>query len=332
MNLESKSPDEIIQEFQKKLKMRLPKMLPLMSIFVIGFILIIVFTSFYTIQPNELGVVLRFGKFITNTNPGLHIKIPFGIDKVYPVKVDFVYKEEFGFRTRAAGIKTIYDSKSYDNESLMLTGDLNVLDVNWIVQYKVKDPFNVLFNIRDIRQTIRDLSESVMRKIVGDYTFNEILTKRKELGIGNLAQKDLQTILNNYKAGIHIETVKLQDVIPPEPVMPAFNEVNEAQQEKERMINEAKKIYNQQIPQAKGEALKMISEAEGYSLEKINEAQGNAKRFLLLLEEYKQAKDITIKRLYLENMNDVLINAGKKYILDPNEKSILPLLKLNDEK
>ncbi len=287
-------------------------------------------TSFYTVGPNEVGVVLRFGKFVRSTSPGLHFKLPFGIEKNIPVKVEYVYKEEFGFRTRSAGIRTAYDERTYSKESLMLTGDLNVLDVEWIVQYKKKDPFSVLFRIRNIRKTLRDLSESVMRKIVGDYTFNEVLTtKRNEINI--LAQQELQKILDSYKAGIKILTVKLQDVNPPDPVQPAFNEVNEAKQEKEKMINQAWEVYNRRIPEAKGQALKMVKEAEGYALEKVNRAKGDTERFLLLLGAYQKAKDITRKRLYLENMNEILKRAGKKYIIDSKQKGILPLLRLNDE-
>ncbi|UCD16122.1 MAG: FtsH protease activity modulator HflK [Candidatus Omnitrophota bacterium] len=330
MNFEGKTPDEIIYDFQKKLKLRMPKTFPLFSIVGIIAALIVVFTSFYTIQPNEVGVLLRLGKFVKNTQPGLHFKLPFGIDRVYPVKVEYIYKEEFGFRTRTAGVRTIYDSKSYADESLMLSGDLNVLDLEWIVQFKVKDPFYLLFKIRDVRKTLRDISESVMRKVVGDYTFNEVLTT-KRLEINNDVQKQIQQILDSYETGVQIVTVKLQDVNPPDPVKPAFNEVNEAKQEREKLINQAWEIYNQKIPQAKGEAAKVISKAEGYALEKINNAEGDAKRFLLLREEYARAKDITTKRLYLENMSDILTKAGKKYIVDPEEKGILPLLKLEDE-
>jgi membrane protease subunit HflK len=330
MDFEGKTPDEIIYNLKKQFKLRRPKMFPLIAVLVIITIIIFAATSVYTIQPNEVGVLLRLGKFVKNTAPGLHFKIPFGIEKVHPVKVEYIYKEEFGFRTRSAGVKTIYDTKSYIDESLMLSGDLNVLDLEWIVQFKIKDPFNVLFKIRDIRKTLRDLSESVMRKVAGDYSFNEVLTtKRIEINIK--VQEGLQKILNFYETGLEIVTVKLQDVNPPDPVKPAFNEVNEAKQEKEKMINQAWEIYNKQIPQARGEALKMVSEAEGYALERINEAEGNAKRFLLLREEYAQAKDVTRKRLYLENMQDILQKAGKKYIVDSEEKSILPLLRLENE-
>ncbi len=330
MSFKAIDPDEIINPHRSP-KSFLPfNKFPPSFIIIILLLFFALITSFYTIQPNEVGVVLRFGKFVRSTPPGLHFKLPFGIEKSIPVRVEYVYKEEFGFRTRVAGVRTSYDERSYSKESLMLTGDLNVLDVEWIVQFKQKDPFSVLFRIRNIRKTLRDLSESVMRKIVGDYTFNEVLTtKRNE--INDLAQQRLQEILDSYNAGIQIITVKLQDVNPPLPVQSAFNEVNEAKQEKEKMVNQAWEVYNHKIPEAKGRALKMIKEAEGYALEKINRAKGEAERFLLLLEAYQKAKEITRKRLYLENMNEILKKAGKKYIIDSKQKGILPLLRLNDE-
>lgn len=288
---------------------------------------LVLFTGIYTIETNEVGVVLRFGKFIRITEPGIHIKLPMGIERVYPVKTDYIFKAEFGFRTKTAGVRTTYQNKSYEQESHMLTGDLNVLTIEWIIQYKIKDPVQVLFNIRDVEKTLRDISESVMRKSVGDYTFNEVLTTSR-IEINNEVQEELQAIFDEYDVGIQVVTVKLQDVNPPNPVKPAFNEVNEAKQEREKLINQAWEVFNQKIPQAKGEALKIVKEAEGYALEKINRAEGDAKRFELLWTEYKKAEDVTRKRLYLENMQEILSKAGKKYITDTDEKSILPLLRL----
>ena len=209
----------------------------------------------------------------------------------------------------------------------MLSGDLNVVDVEWVVQYKVKDPIQLLFNIRDPRKALHDISESIMREIVGDYSFNEVLTT-KRVEINDLVKVRLQEVLDSYQTGIEIVTVKLQDVNPPQSVQPAFNEVNEAKQEREEMINSAWKFYNQKIPEAKGKALQMIRQAEGYSLERINNAKGDADRFLLLYEAYKLAKEVTLKRLYLEHMQEILSKAGTKYIIDSEEKGILPLLQL----
>jgi membrane protease subunit HflK len=332
MDFDPKNPDEIFRNLKEKFNIRPPKgsWLPL----VFGVLVIILFLNsaglspnpFYTIQPDEVGVVLRFGKFTKATKPGLHFKWPF-IERAIPVKVEKVYTEEFGFRTKSPGVRTVYSQKSFDEESLMLSGDLNVLDLEWIVQYKIKDPYDTLFNVRNVVKAIRDVSESVIRGIVGDHSFNEVLTT-KRIEINNQVQKDMQVILDSYQIGIQIVKVKLQDVNPPDPVKPAFNEVNQAKQEREKLKNQAWEVYNQKIPQAKGEALKIIKKAEGYALEKVNRAEGDAQRFLLRYKEYSRAKDVTLRRLYLEQMNDILKMAGKKYIVDPKEKGILPLLKL----
>ncbi len=331
MDFENITPDDIISAGKNKWK-NMPKNFSYSWIVVILILgLVLVGGIFYTIGTNEVGVVLRLGKFQAITPPGLHLKLPLGIDKVHPVKVQYIYKEEFGFRTRRPGVRTTYSAKPYNEESLVLSGDLNVLDLEWIVQFKVNDPFNVLFNIRDARQTLRDISESVMREIVGDYSFNEVLTtKRIEINIE--AQNKLQEILDSYEAGIQIVTVKLQDVNPPDPVKPAFNEVNEAKQEREKLINQAWEVYNQKIPQARGEALQIVSKAKGYAAEKINKAEGDAKRFELIWDAYRQAKEITLKRLYLERMESMFQNAGKKYIIDPDQQGVLPLLRLENEK
>jgi len=331
MDFERKNPDEIFQNLKNKFNFSSQKSSPFSTTLIIGiFLLIFVLKgAFYTIEPNELGILLRFGKFADTTKPGLHLKIPF-VDTAIPVKVEKVYTEEIGFRTQSPGVRTVYSQKSYDDESLMLTGDLNVLDLEWIVQYKIKDPFKSLFHIRNLTKTLRDISESVMRRIVGDYTFNEIITT-KRIEINTQSQNEMQKILDFYTTGIQIVKVKLQDVNPPNPVKPAFNEVNQAKQEKEKLINQAWEVYNQKIPQAKGEALKLIKEAEGYALEKVNRAEGDAKRFALLRAEYILAKDVTLKRLYLDAMSSILAKTGKKYIIDPQEKGILPLLNLQNE-
>lgn len=330
MDFEPKQPDEILQNLKEKFNLRAPKTLPVTIIVVVLALLFLAKGVFYTIQPDEVGLVLRFGKFVRTSKPGLHFKIPLGVEKAIPVKVEKVYTDEFGFRTQSAGVRTVYSQKSYNDESLMLTGDLNVLDVEWMTRFKIRDPFKALFKMRNVDQTIRDISESVMREIVGDYTFNEVLTT-KRVEINDLTRLNMQKILDDYGTGIQIVNVRLQDVNPPDPVKPAFNEVNQAKQEKEKLINQAWEIYNQKIPQAKGQASKIIKEAEGYALEKVNWAQGDAQRFDLLRKEYVQAKEVTAKRLYLDHMSRILKRAGTKYILDPKEKGILPLLKLKNE-
>jgi membrane protease subunit HflK len=258
------------------------------------------------------------------------MKLPFGIDRVTPVKVARIFKEEFGLRTLRPGIRSEYSRKSFLDESLMLTGDLNILDIRWIVQFKIKDPAKFLFCIRNPQKNVRDVAEIIMRRFAGDYRLDEVLTaKRDEINI--LAQEEMQKILDRYQTGIKIVTVKLLDVNPPDEVKPAFNEVNEAKQERERMINQAWEAYNKAVPRARGVAERTIREAEGYALDKINRAQGDAERFTTILEEYKKAPEITKTRLYLETMMEVLPKAKLKYIIDPEQSSVLPFLNLTQE-
>ncbi|MDD4956738.1 MAG: FtsH protease activity modulator HflK [Candidatus Omnitrophica bacterium] len=293
-------------------------------------VLLVVFIAqgaVYSIGPDEVGVVQRFGRYVRITEPGLHAKFPFGIESVTPIKVKKIFKEEFGFRTTAEGVRSVYANKGFYDESLMLTGDLNILDVRWTVQYRVLDPVKLLFQTRDPIGNVRAMSEVVMRRLCGDYTVDEVLTTKRE-EIASMAQDQLQDLLDKYDTGIQVVTVKLLDVNPPDVVKPAFNEVNEAKQEKERMINEAWEAYNKAIPSAKGEAKRTISQAEGYKLDKVNRAQGEAGRFNRTWEEYKKAPEITRKRLYLETMAEVLPSV-KKIIVDPEQKSILPLFNVN---
>ncbi len=284
-------------------------------------------STVYEVQPNEVAVVQRFGKFERIDKPGLHFKWPDPIEKATKVLVDYVFKEEFGFRTLQAGVRTRYSPKDYDEESLMLTGDLNVVDITWVVQFRIKDPVSFLFRVRNKRKNLRDVSEAIMREVIGDYAFDEVFTKRLE--INALVKKRLQETLDRYHMGVVITKVLLQDVNPPGPVKSAFNEVNEAKQEKEKMINEAWEAYNRMIPKARGEAEQQIQEAEGYATEIINRAKGDAQRFLSVLEAYRKAEDVTRKRLYLETMQKVLKNAGQKFIISGDGKGILPLLQLN---
>jgi len=298
---------------------------------IIGLMIVLVslLTSFYMVGPNELGVVRRFGKYVRSTDPGLHFKLPFNIERVNNVKVDYIFKEEFGFRTVSPGVVTQYSSREYFDESLMLTGDLNVLVVEWIVQFKVKDPVKLLFNIRNPRNTVRNISEAVMRQVVGDHSVSEVLTTRR-IEINQEVQDKLQEILNNYESGIQIVTLKLQDVNPPDQVKPSFNEVNEAKQEKEKVINQAWEAYNKAVPRAKGEAEKTIREAEGYALERVNKAKGDAAKFIATWQAYKDAQQVTRKRLYLETMGKIMPKAGRKFFVDESQKGILPLLRLDN--
>jgi len=284
---------------------------------------------FYTIKPEEVGVILRFGKVARVSEPGLGFKFPFDIEKIYKVKVKRIAKEEFGFRTIAPGIRTQYQKKGYGEESLLLTGDLNVVDLEWIIQYRVQTPVDFLFNVRSVGVSIRDISEAVMRRVVGDRSFNEILSERNEVAEAVLLE--MQNILNKYECGIKVLTVKLQDVNPPKEVKGAFNEVNEAIQEKERYINEAQEIYNNKIPKAKGEARRAIAQSEGYAVTRVNKAKGDISRFNAVYSEYKTAKDITRKRLYLEAMERLLGKVKKLYVIDKSQKSLLPLINLSEK-
>lgn len=317
------------EELKAKSKV-IPKVSPRrVFLIIIGIIILMfLFTGFYTVNPEEVGVIQRFGKYATTTEPGLHFKIPFGVDTLTKVKVKHVYKEEFGFRTIQSGINTKYSTRSYDQEAFMLTGDLNIADVEWIVQYRIKDPINFLFRIRNIQETIRDISESSMRQIVGDRSVDEVIVlSRKD--IGDKVQVLLQKQLDEYEAGIEIYTINLQNVNPPDRVKPAFNDVNSAKQEREKIINQAWQEYNNIIPEAEGKAKRSIEEAEGYAINRVNRANGDATRFIDMYNQYKNAKSVTRKRLYLETMEKILPEMEKVYIVDESQKGVLPLLNLD---
>lgn len=289
-------------------------------------------SAFYTVQPEERAVVKRFGDVIAITDPGLHFKLPFGIDDVQFVATERVLKQEFGFRTegtRASG-RTNYSSQQFEDESLMLTGDLNVIDVEWVVQYRINDPIKFLYEMREPTETLRDIAESVMRRVVGNRLGSAVLTVGR-VEIQAQAAEEIQQIMNQYDAGIDIITVELQDVVPPPAVQPAFNEVNEARQERERMINEAQKRVNQEIPRAEGEAIRAIAEAEGYATERVNRAMGETARFTAVLEQYRQAPEVTRSRLYLETLNQVLPTIGQVLVVQDGQASPLPLLDVNRE-
>jgi len=289
-----------------------------------------IFSSFYTVNADETGIIQRFGKYVRTTEPGLHFKLPFGIETVKKVRTQHVFKMEFGFRTIEAGIRTVYEEKTYEDEALMLTGDLNSAVVEWIVQYRIKDPVKFLFRVRNVQKTLRDVSEAVMRQVVGDHSVDEIIIlARRE--IADSAEVLMQEILDAYDIGVDIQTIQLQDVNPPDRVKPAFNEVNEAKQEREKIINEAWEAYNKVIPQAKGEAQKMIQEAEGYALQRVNNARGDAQRFIQVYREYVKAKDVTRRRLYLETMREILPQIDQIYVIDAQQKNIIPLLQMIDK-
>jgi membrane protease subunit HflK len=238
-----------------------------------------------------------------------------------------VRKEEFGFRSRAQIQKSVFAKSGYASESLMLTGDKNVIDVEWIVQYKVQDPYKFAFNVRNVPQAVRDISEMVMRRMVGNYGFDYVLNNREILG-GQVA-RELQQTLKDYDSGVYISEVRLKDVTPPDTVKPAFNEVNEADQDMKRLVNEAEQQYNKVIPKASGSAKRIIEEAHGYAIERVNNAKGDTSRFLSVLAEYEKAKSVTRNRMYLETMANVLPKVKEVYVIDKDQRSLLPLLSVN---
>ncbi|MBD3334814.1 MAG: FtsH protease activity modulator HflK [Candidatus Eisenbacteria bacterium] len=291
-------------------------------------LLILVFTSFYTVEPEEIGVVLRFGEFVRTTDPGLHLKLPLGIETVTKVPVQRQLKAEFGFRTVSPGVRTQYTSRGLEDEANMLTGDLNAAVVEWVVQFRIVDPYKFLFRVRNVIETFRAMSEAIMRKIVGDRTVNEVLTVgRQEVAVE--VEGMLQELCDQYETGIKVDQVVLQNVNPPDEVKPSFNEVNQAQQEREKLINEAQSDYNRVIPRAKGEALQTIEQAEGYALNRVNRAQGDSARFVAIYEAYRLAPEVTRRRLYLETMIEVLPKVERKIIVDEAAQGVLPLLNLD---
>ena len=279
-------------------------------------LLIAAFSSWYTVEPEERAVVLRFGRHVATADPGLHFKLPFGIDRAIKVPVTEVRKVEFGYGTAQAGVRTQYreHTKEDDAISLMLTGDLNIVEMTWVVQYQISDPDAYLFRMRNPDRAIQDLSESAMRSVVGDHTIDEVLRNRET--IASLMQNELQAGLRTYEAGIKVLTVQLQDVTPPGPVQASFNEVNKAQQERSRLENEAMQEYNKVIPLARGEAKQAIAEAEGYELDRVNRAKGEVARFTELLSAYKESPEVTRKRLYLEAIEEVLPRVKRIVVAD----------------
>ncbi len=292
-----------------------------------------VYSSFFKIAPGEVGVILRLGQFSRTTPSGLHFKIPY-IDKLYKVDVENIRKEEFGFRSRTPGQQAVVERRGYDMESLMLTADKNVINVAWIVQYKVGDPYSFLFKVADVRQAIRDISESVTRRVVGNMDFDYVLSNRDLLAAS--VKDEMQTQLDLFfpagASGVFIGTVQFQDINPPDQVKPAFNEVNEADQDMKRLVNEAQEIYNRVIPKADGDAKKIVEEAYGYQAERINDAEGESQRFRDILSEYQNAPDVTRTRMYLETMKNILPGVQQVYVIDQDQQSPLPLLNLTTAK
>jgi membrane protease subunit HflK len=296
------------------------------KIFLLLVLIILVWISFFQVGPEEVGVITRFGKYVREVEPGLNFKFPV-LESIVKVPVERQQKQEFGFRTVSAGIQSKYTKTGTEDESLMLTGDLNLADVEWVVQYRIDDPYSYLFKVRDPIGSLRDISEAAMRQIVGNRTVNEVLTVGRT-EVASQVHEEIQKACIEYSLGIKIEQVVLQDVNPPDPVKDAFNAVNQAQQEKETLINQAKSEYNKVIPKASGQAEETIQKAEGYATERVNNALGEATRFSALYNEYIKAPEVTKRRIYLETMKNAIPKLGHKIITDEKGNNVLPLLQM----
>ncbi len=292
------------------------------------FVLILLLTAIKTVGPEKEGVVLMLGKYNRTVDPGLNFILPFGIEKMYKIPVQRQLKQEFGFRTVSVGhSRTQYAKEQYTDESLMLTGDLNLADVEWVIQYRIVNSYDYLFRVRNAEDALHDMSEAAMRKIVGDRTVNEVLTVGRQEVATNV-EVLLQEMCIEYENGIRIDQVVLQDVNPPDQVKASFNAVNEAQQERETLINQAESEYNRVIPRARGEAQETIQVAEGYALNRVNRATGEADRFNSLYSEYIRAPEVTKMRIYFETMERILPKIDNKIIMDEKGTNLLPLFNL----
>ncbi|MCH8557803.1 MAG: FtsH protease activity modulator HflK [Balneolia bacterium] len=286
------------------------------------------FTSIHTIAPEEEGVVLRLGEYSRTVQPGLNFILPFGIEEMNKIPVQRQLKLEFGFRTVESGQRTQYSKAPYVDESLMLTGDLNIADVEWVVQYRIENSYNYLFRVRNAEETLRVMAESVVRKIVGDRTVSEILTVRRQ-DVASRAEQLLQAMSDEYENGVRIDQIVLQDVNPPDPVKASFNAVNQAEQQRETLINQAESEYNREVPRARGEARQIVQVAEGFAFNRVNDALGEANRFNSIFAEYVAAPEVTKQRIYLETMETILPKLGNKVIVDEQGNNVLPLLNID---
>ena len=322
--------DELLEKVQEKVRNLFGgKRFAVIGLLAIVVVLLWLATGIYQVNQDQVGVVQRFGKYSRTVGPGLQWKLPSGLEKVSKVATQRIYQEEFGLRTLRAGVRTEYAPESqYERESLMLTGDLNCVLVPWVVRYRIGDPYKYLFRIRNVRETLRSLSEATVRNVVGDHSLDEVLNKREM--IASLTQEALQESLDGAESGLFLTTIELGKTNVPERVQPSFNEVNAAIQEKEKLIYQAQGAYNKVIPEARGKAEKMIQEAEGFSVNRVKRAQGDVARFLALYDEYLKAKEITRQRLYLEALDEMLPRLGRKYIIDADQKGFLPLLNLGE--
>ena len=292
-------------------------------------VLVSLLGTVYQIEPEEVGVILRFGKYARTAEPGLHFKLPF-VEDMTRVPVQRQLKQEFGFRTVEVGTRTEFatQERRFADEAVMLTGDLNVAVVEWIVQYRVSDPRKYLFEVRNLEETFRAMNEAIMRETVGDRTVTEVVTVGRQ-EIETTVETRLQALTDQYQMGITIDQVVLQDVNPPDPVRPSWDEVSQAQQQAQRAVNEALAEYNAVIPRARGEAEQAVLQAEGYALDRVNRAEGEASRFAAIEAAYRQAPEVTRQRMYLETMQQILPQVGRKVFVAEGTTGVLPLLSLD---
>jgi modulator of FtsH protease HflK len=316
-------PPQVEDFFRRFSEMKFPGGPLLVGLVILA---ILASTMIYTVKPSEVGVVQRFGRYIRTTQPGLHFKLPAGIESIRRVNVRRVETEEFA---AGAGTRDVRFASDASSPILMLTGDLNVAQVPWVVQYRIKDPYEYLFKVRDPQRLLRDMSEGVMRLVVGDRSIDEVIGRREEIALE--AQNMLQREMDRAEAGIHVVTLQLKRTDVPEPVQPSLNEVNQATQEKEQMIYRAREEYNRAIPAARGEAERTVRAAEGYALDRVNRARGDAARFTSVYEQYVKAKDVTRRRLYLEALREMLPKLKRKTVVDEGLRGVLPLLNLDAE-
>ena len=295
-------------------------------------VVIIVLSSFYVVDARERGIVLRFGRYVGRPSPpGLHLKLPFGIDRVFNVQTEVPHKLEFGFRTEEAGVRSVFSTQDFPEESVMLTGDLNIVDLEWSIQYRILEPNKWLFNIVDGERTIRDISQSVFNRLVGDRAILDVMGDERPV-IQLLAQDEMNALFENYDIGVRVVAVQLQDVVPPRgAVQNAFEDVNKAIQDRNRLINEGKEAYNKDIPRARGDADRLIAEAQGYSAERLNRASGDVARYLQLYEEYEKSPEVTRTRLYYEMFEEVFKDDEGTDLIDKNLTNFIPLKQLGQE-
>ena len=332
------APKSDVEQMVQRAKDNFKKIIPgggASGFIIVGLLALVglgLWTAYYTVPSDSVAVVQRFGKYLEIVDPGLHFKLPLGIDVATIVPVKRQLKQEFGFTT--PGARDPYQGSTPPDgrrETQMVTGDLNAALVEWVVQYRISDPVKFLFEVREPADTLRYVSESVMREVVGDRTVDEVITIGRQ-EIESEALTKMQALSTKYAMGISIDQVQLKNINPPKPVQESFNEVNQAQQEKEKLINEARRDYNKVIPLAEGEKDQRIREADGYRLKRVNEAEGDVARFNALLAEYQKAPEVTRRRIYVETLQDVLPGIRSKIIIDEQVSRVLPLLSLDGQK